>query len=72
MKNLIIIFFVSCLVGACGNNNKTEEPNLKETENYPTYDTTQKPDRINDSVSDGGMRSGGDLRHNVDDNQDGQ
>jgi hypothetical protein len=71
MKKIFMTVAVCCLMSSCGNSDKPHNDS-KQTENYPTYDTTNKPDHINDSVSKGGMRSGGDLRHNVDANNNGQ
>jgi hypothetical protein len=38
-----------------------------EVENYPTYDTTQKMETINDTISDEGAYGEGEDRHNVND-----
>jgi hypothetical protein len=45
--------------------------NKNEVENYPTYDTTETTDHINDS-SGRTQSSEGNLRHNTDHEESGQ
>jgi hypothetical protein len=70
MKRFFLITCACCLIASCGNKNGGNNK-VSDNKNYPTYDTTDKPDHINDSVSDGDMRSGGNLRNNVDDHSTG-
>ena len=64
MKNermKIRLFYLTALVlAACGTTD-----NKNEAENYPTYDTTEQTDHINDS-SGRNMNTEGELRHNRD------
>jgi hypothetical protein len=61
MNRLLMFFALGLALAACGTHD-----NKNEVENYPTYDTAQRTEHINDSVSSDGMRSGGNLRNNID------
>lgn len=66
MKKLICIIAFAPLLFACGAND-----NKNEVENYPTYDTLEGTEHINDSARRS-MDSEGEIRHNVDSDQDGR
>ena len=59
MRKLILVAAVGALAFACG-----ARDNKNKAENYPTYDTSQATNRINDSAS--GVR-GGQMQINQDD-----
>jgi hypothetical protein len=63
MKKISILFLATVFVTlvSCGTRD-----DKNEVENYPSYDTTDKPARINDS-SAAEQHGEGELRHNIDD-----
>jgi len=65
--NRILITTATLLAVACGG----ARDDKNEVENYPTYDTTRKPNTVNDSTS-GTQHEGGNPRHNIDDHKNGE
>ena len=67
MKKYCLAVAVALLTFACGAGD-----DKNEAENYPTYDTTNEVNTINDTTTSGDMRSEGELRFNIDSDGDGE
>jgi hypothetical protein len=62
MKKIIYsLFIVVPLLTGCGT-----KDTKNEAENYPTYDTTQKMENLNNAKNDTSQATEGDMRHNID------
>ncbi len=61
MKKTLLWPVLAMIIASCGTND-----NKNEAENYPTYDTAKVTEHINDSTSSQDIQSEGDLRHNID------
>ena len=62
MKKTFILSGLVLALCACG-----ARDDKNETENYPTYDTTEKMEKINDPKNDSAQHGSGNLRHNIND-----